>query len=129
LVCHKGHVICIDSNSVRAHLNHGDYLGNCTNSSSQIRENDFSGEYKLHINYPNPFNPETSIKYEIPYTSKVTVKIFDITGKEVETLVDRQLEAGSYEVKWNASDYPSGVYFYKLTAGDYTETRKMILLK
>ena len=128
-VCHNGLVICVDIHSVPAHLAHGDQLGFCIDSRSNIQLNENPGKYKLHINYPNPFNPETSIKFEIPQSSKVSLKIYDITGREVVTLVDRELKAGFYDVKWNASDYPSGVYFYKLTAGEFTETRKMILVK
>ena len=128
-VCHNGHVICVDTHSVPAHLQHGDQLGFCVDSKSSTQVEENPGQYKLHINYPNPFNPETSIKFEIPFNSKVSLKIYDITGRKVVTLVDKELDAGFYDVKWNASNYPSGVYFYKLTAGEFTETRKMILIK
>lgn len=128
-ICHNNHIICVDVNSVPAHLDHGDHLGFCIDSRSNLQLEEKPGQYKLHINYPNPFNPETSVKFEIPYSNRVSLKIYDITGREVVTLVDRDLKAGLYDVKWNASDYPSGVYFYKLKAGEFTETRKMVLVK
>jgi hypothetical protein len=85
----------------------------------------------LSQNYPNPFNPNTYIKYQITNNlpRQVTLKIFDILGKEIATLVNEKQSPGTYEVNWNGSAYPSGVYFYKLVTGDFTETKKMILLK
>lgn len=85
--------------------------------------------FTLGQNYPNPFNPITKIKFEIPYSSYVTMKVYDILGREVATLVNEKLESGSHEVVWNASKYSSGVYFYKLTAGSYTSTKKLVLMK
>ncbi|MEJ2505225.1 MAG: T9SS type A sorting domain-containing protein [Ignavibacteriaceae bacterium] len=86
--------------------------------------------YVLNQNYPNPFNPVTKIRYSIPQSSKVEIKIFDISGQEIATLVDEKKSIGSYEIIWNAQSLPSGIYFYKLIAGNYfTETKKMILLK
>ncbi len=86
-------------------------------------------EYKLLQNYPNPFNPTTKIKFNIPKQSFTKLTIFDILGREVTTLVNEQLKPGSYEVEWNGSNFASGVYFYKLTAGDFSETKKLILMK
>ena len=90
--------------------------------------------YSLEQNYPNPFNPETAIKYSIPQNGKVTVKIFNITGNEIMTLVDKEMLAGSHEVKWNGKDntgtsVTSGVYFVRLSSGNYVETKKMMYLK
>jgi len=85
--------------------------------------------YKLFQNYPNPFNPKTNIKYQIKNNSFVSIKIFDILGKEVETLVNEKQSSGIYEVSWDASQYPSGVYFYRLITDGFTDTKKMILLK
>ena len=90
--------------------------------------------YSLMQNYPNPFNPETAIKYSIPQNGKVSVKVFNVTGKEIMTLVDKEMLAGSYEVKWNGKDntgatVTSGVYFVKLSSGNYVETKKMLFLK
>ena len=87
------------------------------------------GNFILHQNYPNPFNPTTNIKYDVPKASYVELTIYNILGKEITTLVNEKLNAGSYEVDWNASGYPSGVYFYKMVADDYVNVKKMILLK
>jgi hypothetical protein len=86
-------------------------------------------EYSLEQNYPNPFNPETVIKYSIPNNGRVVIKIFNVLGKEIKTLVNEIKEAGSYEITFNAEDLSSGVYFYKLESGEYLKIRKMILLR
>jgi len=85
--------------------------------------------YSLSQNYPNPFNPSTTFRYSIPAESKVTIKVYDILGKEVATLVDEDKTTGTYELTWHAVNIPSGVYFYKLQAGEYTAVKKMILIK
>jgi hypothetical protein len=85
--------------------------------------------FKLYQNYPNPFNPSTKIKYSIPELSEVILKVFNVLGEEVTTLVNEEKIAGNYSLEFNASSLPSGVYFYQLQAGDYTSVRKMILLK
>jgi len=85
--------------------------------------------FKLFQNYPNPFNPATSINIDIPVSSYVKLNVYDILGNESGVLVDQMLNAGSYQVDWNASNYPSGVYVYKLDAGNFSQTRKMILIK
>ena len=94
-------------------------------------ENDegITNSYQLEQNYPNPFNPYTTIKYSIPTQSFVQLKVYDVLGNEVETLVDEEKSIGSYTVSFNASNIPSGVYFYSLNAGDFTQTKKMILMK
>ena len=86
-------------------------------------------DFSLHQNYPNPFNPSTTIKYSIPKLSLVTIKFYDVLGSEVATLVNEEKSVGIYEMNWNASNLPSGVYFYQLKAGSFIETKKMILLK
>ena len=86
-------------------------------------------EYLLSQNYPNPFNPCTKIKYSVPELSFVTIKIYDVLGSEVATLVNEEKPVGTYELNWNAANLPSGVYFYRLQAGDFVQTRKMIFLK
>jgi hypothetical protein len=85
--------------------------------------------YSLSNNFPNPFNPTTRIRYSIPNVSRVLVKIYDVLGNEIETLVDQEKPAGTYELNWNAEGLPSGVYFYQLKAGEFIQTKKMILLK
>jgi hypothetical protein len=87
------------------------------------------GEYILYQNYPNPFNPSTKISWQISLGSWQTLRVYDILGNEVATLVDEYKPAGKYEIVWNAAGLTSGIYFYKLTAGDYSDTRKLLFLK
>jgi hypothetical protein len=85
--------------------------------------------FNLSQNYPNPFNPTTTINYSVPISSFVTIKVYDVLGREIETLVNEEKTAGNYSVLFNAGKLSSGVYFYQLKAGDYTSVKKMILLK
>lgn len=85
--------------------------------------------YELFNNYPNPFNPTTKISYSVPQLSFVSLKVFDSLGKEVAELVNGEKYPGSFEVNFNASNLPSGVYFYRLTAGNFSQTKKLILMK
>ncbi len=86
-------------------------------------------KFSLSQNYPNPFNPATTIQYAIPKTAKVVLKIYDITGKLIETLVNQTQVAGEYSINWQAKNLPSGNYFYKLQAGEFSQTQKLTLLK
>jgi hypothetical protein len=86
-------------------------------------------QFELAQNYPNPFNPSTTIKFSIPQSSDVTLKIFNTLGQEVSTLLDQNMEAGSHTINFDASELNSGIYFYKLDAGSYSEVKKMTLLK
>ncbi|NWG27531.1 MAG: T9SS type A sorting domain-containing protein [Ignavibacteriaceae bacterium] len=101
-------------------------------------ENNFvADDFSLQQNYPNPFNPSTSIRYTISsviasgakQSQFVTLKVYDVLGNEVATLVNEEKPAGSYEVKFNAAGLSSGIYFYKLQTGSMVETKKMILLQ
>lgn len=92
-------------------------------------KNSSPAEYKLYQNYPNPFNPITKIKFNIKVHGFTTLKIFDILGKEIATLVNEKLRPSEYEVTFDGSNITSGVYFYKIKAGNYSETRKMLLIK
>jgi photosystem II stability/assembly factor-like uncharacterized protein len=104
-----------------------------------VKSEDKVYQFALMQNYPNPFNPVTKIKYAVPSSlssqertgvrSFVTLKVYDIIGKEVTVLVNKEQEAGEYEVEWNASNIPSGVYFYTLRAGELAQTRKLVLLR
>lgn len=85
--------------------------------------------YELTLNYPNPFNPVTKIRFALPKSSFAKLVVYDMLGRELETLVNEQLSTGTYEADWNAAQFTSGVYYYKLSAGDFTETKKMILIK
>lgn len=93
------------------------------------KENMIVKEYVLEQNYPNPFNPTTTIKYEIPKSGKVTLKVYDILGSEVATLIDALQETGRYEVNFDAGRLSSGVYIYTLNVNDYVNVKKMVLLK
>jgi len=86
-------------------------------------------KFMLYQNYPNPFNPSTVIRYSISENSNVLLKIYDVLGKEVTTLINEGQSAGTYSVSWNAVSMPAGVYFYRLNANEYTETKRMILMK
>ncbi len=86
-------------------------------------------DYHISQNYPNPFNPATTIKFQVPNSSYVKIAIFDVLGRLVSTLADGKFNPGAYTVNWDASNYPSGIYYYRLQAGDFSETKKMILLK
>ncbi len=85
--------------------------------------------YSLSQNYPNPFNPSTEIRYDLPRAGFVKLAVFDVTGKEIETLVNEKQSAGTYEATFNGSQYPSGVYFAKLEAGTYNNIIKMLMIK
>jgi hypothetical protein len=86
-------------------------------------------KFVLYQNYPNPFNPTSIIRFKIKDSRFVTMKVFDALGSEVTVLVNEKLNAGAYETTFDASQYPSGIYFYKLQAGDFSETKKMVLVK
>jgi hypothetical protein len=85
--------------------------------------------FKLYQNYPNPFNPVTAIKFDIPKQTYMKLVIYDILGREVITLVDEKVNAGSYEMLWDAANFASGTYIYKITTDDFTDIKKMILVK
>jgi photosystem II stability/assembly factor-like uncharacterized protein len=109
--------------SILLNTTNGSYV--FANNTSELIPSDFS----LYQNYPNPFNPATTIKFDIKKLSMVKISIFDITGKEVEVLVDEKLEPGTYSTSWDGSGYSSGVYFYRMSTEGFTETRKMILIR
>ena len=85
--------------------------------------------FNLYQNYPNPFNPSTSIKFDLRDISFVTLKIYDATGKEIQTLVNSELNAGQHSYNWNGEKYSSGVYFYKISTGNYSEVKRMLYIK
>jgi photosystem II stability/assembly factor-like uncharacterized protein len=112
----------------------GGYILKTTNGGTYLGiepvSNEIPKDFKLYQNYPNPFNPVTKIKYSVKsQTSNVKLKIFDVRGKEAATLADQKQNAGTYSVEWDASAYPSGVYFAVLLAGGLKLTRKMVLIK
>lgn len=91
--------------------------------------NEAPEKYSLKQNYPNPFNPETTINFSLPQASVLTISIYDITGKEIEVAYNGYLHAGNYSMKWNSSSFPSGIYFYRMNAVNFSDTKKMILVK
>ena len=86
-------------------------------------------QFSLEQNYPNPFNPKTNIEFRIAKSGPVTLKVFDLLGKEISTVVSEELQPGAYSIPWDASALPSGTYFYRLQAGSFTDTKKAVLLK
>ena len=107
----------------------GVVYGDTTMTNIKSISNQKPSDYKLFQNYPNPFNPSTNIKFDIHKSSHVTLIIYNILGKELTTLVNEKVNAGSYEVSWDAIGFPSGVYFYKLIADDFIDTKRMLLVK
>ncbi len=115
----------------------GDYGVFYTNNggiTSVVSENEIINDYKLHQNFPNPFNPTTTINYSIPINEKretenVKLIVYDVLGRKIQILVNKEKQPGNYEVIFDASNISNGVYFYTLTSGNFTETKKMILLK
>ncbi len=93
------------------------------------KEENAPREFTLFQNYPNPFNPSTTIQYSIPKTTYVSLNIYNTLGQEVAQLVSQQMNTGTYTTEWNASGFASGVYFYRMQAGSYSETKKLILLR
>jgi hypothetical protein len=91
--------------------------------------NELPDSYSLSQNYPNPFNPVTNIKFSLPKSANTKLTVYDITGREVAQLVNQQLQAGTYNVDFDASHLATGAYFYRLEAGEFTEVKKMILIK
>lgn len=86
-------------------------------------------QFRLNQNYPNPFNPATNITFSLPHSGEVKLKIYDLLGRELATLVNEKKEPGEYSVQWNAENVPSGVYYYRIITVDFVETRKMVLVR
>jgi len=97
--------------------------------SDEIEVEIIPTEFALYQNYPNPFNPGTKIRYQLPQESKVIIKLYDILGSEVITLLNEKKEPGVYEVEFNASQLSSGTYIYRMVADSFIETKKMVLMK
>ena len=109
-----------DIESIRIELNH---------KVTDANELNTDKEFRVYQNYPNPFNPSTKINFSIPTSEFVTLKVNDMLGKEVATLINEERPTGNYVVKFDASRLSSGIYFYTLKAGNYTQTKKLILIK
>jgi hypothetical protein len=102
---------------------------NNTSTVVERSSNDISETFTLFTNYPNPFNPSTKIRYAIPQNSFIKLKVFDLRGREIATLVNEKKASGNYEVSFHASNLSSGIYFYQLKTENYSQTKKMILLR
>ena len=131
-----GNIVCTmvqtrntDGKVVVATHGNGVYASYMSTVDVKNQDNNLPLTFNLSQNYPNPFNPSTNIKYSLPSSSNVVLKIYDVSGKEVKTLISSEQPAGVHNYSFNASDLASGIYFYSLRAGKYTQTRKMILMK
>ena len=93
------------------------------------KTNSLLNKFILNQNYPNPFNPLTNIQYSVNSTQQVTLKVYDLLGREIATLVNEEKPAGEYEVEFGGTGLTSGIYFYQLRAGEFTQVKKMVLLK
>jgi hypothetical protein len=91
--------------------------------------NPIPAAYALHQNYPNPFNPSTTIEFALPHAGYVALRVYNVLGEEVATVIEGNHDPGTFKVTWDASGLPSGVYFYRLTAGEYVQTNKMVLMR
>ncbi|MBN2090653.1 T9SS type A sorting domain-containing protein [candidate division KSB1 bacterium] len=102
----------------------GEKLTNVDEFASALPE-----KFELFQNHPNPFNPQTEITFTVPTKSPITLEIYDLLGRKVATLIDQELLAGQHQIKWDATNFAAGIYFYQLQSGDFIQGRKMILLK
>jgi len=114
----------INSNNVTIHIDSVGVL-----SVEEISNGEIVTNYELQQNYPNPFNPSTNIQFSVPQSSYVTLEVYNLVGERVVVLVSEQLGAGTYNYDWNATNLTSGIYFYRIQAGNFVETKKMMLLK
>lgn len=114
-----------------------DYLGSAPDmgayefdpSTGLIEKANIQLKYSLKQNYPNPFNPLTKIKYSLPKAEKVKIEVFNTLGQKIETLLNKRIPAGNYEIEFNAQNLPSGVYMYRIKAGEFHDVKKMMLLR
>ncbi len=125
----SGNIVIIGGRFDNSNLNGAAWIFVPGTTSIEQISDEISMNFMLSQNYPNPFNPSTKISWQSPVAGYQTVKVYDVLGNEVAVLVNEFKEAGRFEVQFNASQLPSGIYFYKLIAGSFTETKKMILIK
>ncbi len=107
------------------------YIARWTSGASRVEQisTHVPKTFLLEQNYPNPFNPSTTIRYQLPFAGNVSLKVYDVLGREVMTLVNRRQEAGAYNFTLNAASLSSGIYFYRLQSGNFVQTKKMMLVK
>lgn len=118
------HTALFPGGEIRGQLGAGSILLSVAPISSTVPE-----KFRVSQNYPNPFNPLTTVRVDMPHAGRLKLIVHDILGREIQTLVNQDLQSGSYDVKWNATDFASGVYYYTATTGNFVETKKMILMK
>lgn len=116
-------------NNVNNDIRTIEYCPACGSKANQFVNPDLVNKYQLDQNYPNPFNPVTNINFNLAAKSYVKLSVYNVLGEEIMNLINQELESGLHSVKFDANKYPSGIYFYKLTAGDFSDTKKMILVK
>ena len=104
-------------------------LSEMTTSVQQSSNRDVPKDFALEQNYPNPFNPSTRIKFQVPSSGFMSLRMYDVLGREVATLVNEELKAGSHEATFDATGLASGVYYYQLRAGEFTQTKRLLLLR
>ena len=122
--------LTVFNNKILTATSDGIYQRNASEVTGiNIISNEVPSGFSLSQNYPNPFNPNTHFEFRIADFGFVKLMVFDALGREVAALVNKEIKPGIYEVNWDASNYPSGVYYYKLETGEYKETKKMILIK
>ena len=140
-MCHKGNTICVANASIANHLSHGDALGACTpvtgllsnKPDAKIETIKTKSQYQLN-NYPNPFSQSTTITYSIPQAGIVSLKIYDMMGRLIKTLVNAKVAAGNYNIQWSVNNekggkIPAGIYFLRMQEGNYSETKKLMVIK
>ncbi|MGB5875130.1 MAG: T9SS type A sorting domain-containing protein, partial [Bacteroidota bacterium] len=103
--------------------------GGVVTSVKGNKETSIPVQFALAQNYPNPFNPSTTIEFALPHAGFVTLSVYNVLGEEVATLIAGEHAAGTFRTSWDASGLPSGVYFYRLSAGDYVQTKKAVLMR
>jgi photosystem II stability/assembly factor-like uncharacterized protein len=118
----------VNGNKFKYRLKQVDFDGNYK-YSNEVEIEIVPTEFALYQNFPNPFNPSTKIKYSIQHSTSITIKVFNLIGAEIVTLLDKEMPEGSYDITWNAVNLPSGVYFYQMKAGSFIDTKKMLLTK
>ena len=135
-LCHKGETICVENGSIANHLSKGDVLGDCSSSITVHNKPEFeNSEEAIKLNaYPNPSSSSATITYSIGKTGKVSLKIFDIMGRIIKTLVNGEVTAGIYNIQWNVNDekgiaVPAGIYFLRMETDNYSETKKISVIK
>jgi len=105
------------------------YQSECKERTGVSEKVEVPNNYSLEVNYPNPFNPSTQITFSLPKATYVTLKVYDVLGREISVLVNEKKQPGEYSITWNAEGVPSGVYFYRMVAGGYIETKKMVIIQ